>query len=638
MGTIVASKEKYANSSAGESKGRSNSYLFKMELVKNSVNESSRTVNATLNFYLKGISPDKFTDYAYSKAYLKLSSNNGESISGSNMNSKKTVEFSYVLLDSVTKDFTYKEDGTLTLTGEGMWGFGSSDSGNAPYDTYFTGSDVQWSVDQLFSVTFNLSKGTFTSAYGGTQTYTQSVVKGSSLTTPLLSATQSTNANSIQWYDSTNSKTYNAGVSITPTTNLILGSNLNYKLTLNYNIGGESSLSDVALYNNGVMSTTSGYGTLISNWAVYPTTTATITLPKEATTIPSSGIYLYRSPTATKKLKGFGAASSSSSIILPGSSTTLSANSTKYAIWQTNNATYKFTGSPYDKLVSIVWKYSDEDTWTTVERGTATSITINPLLNTSIDYYFTVSNGYETTYDSEENYNTTEVSSSSIISSTVLIAGKPVTLKLQSLCQSSIVNLGEISSQVGTIVDLTEYSKPNIISNAISNNITVNFDLSKGGDTAAKFTSTGTQQKSQTCTQYRKKEFNWSYWQDQANNKYYSMTITVTPEMLANNTLIARYDETTYATYYTSGNIILSTIANDITSSFSLSGWFNEDFTEKIAEPTELYVLPSSSDQYTTYTLYGSFLTSADPGIYIYSEGRWVKIFNVDENNFLKLI
>lgn len=635
MGTIVASKEKYA----GSTSGKSNSYLFKMELVNNGINESSRTVNATLNFYLKAVT-HKFINYSYSKAYLKLSSNNNETISGTNMNSKKSANDynSFTLLDSVTKDFKYKSDGTLTLTGEGMWGYGPSDSGDAPYDTYFTGSDVQWSADQLFSVTFNLSKGTFISTYGGGQTYTQSIIKGNSLTTPLLSVTQSTNANSIQWYDSTNSKTYTAGSSITPTSDLTLGSNLNYKLTLNYNTGGESSLSNVALYNNGVVSTTSGYGTFVSGWATYPTTSASITLPKETTTIPSSGTYLYRSSTATKKLKGFGTTSTSSSISSPGATISLSANSTRYAIWQANNATYKFTGEPYDKLTSIVWKYSDEDAWVTVNRGTATSITISPLLNTSIDYYFIVSDGYETTYDSEENYDTLEVTSSSTISSTILIAGKPVTLKLQSLCQSSIVNLGEISSQVGTIVDLTEYSKPNVISSAISNDITVNFDLSKGGDSAAKFTSTGTQQRSQTYTQYQKKEFSWSYWQDQADNKYYSMTITVTPEMLTNNTLTARYNEIAYVTYYTSGNIILSTIANDITSSFSLSGWFNEDFTEKIAEPTELYTLPNSSEQYTTYTLYGNFLTSAEPGIYVYLNGNWTKIFNVDENNFLKLI
>jgi hypothetical protein len=637
MGTIVASKEKYAN--VRGDKTADNVYLFKMELVNNNINESSKTINATLNFYLKGISSWRFSNYSYSKAYLKLSSNNNESISGTNMNSKKTVGYDdYTLLDSVTKDFTYKSDGTLTLTGEGMWGYGTSDTGVAPVDTYFTGSDVQWAADQLFSVTFNLSKGTFTSTYGSGQTYTKTVIKGNSLTTPLLSATQSTNANSIQWYDSTNSKTYTAGSSITPTSDLTLGSNLNYKLTLNYNTGGESSLSNVALYNNGVVSTTSGYGTLVSEWATYPTTSALITLPKETTTVPASGTYLYRSSTATKKLKGFGTTSTSSSISSPGATINLSANSTRYAIWQANNATYKFIGEPYDKLVSIIWKYSDEDAWVTVNRGTATSITINPLLNTSIDYYFIVSNGYETTYDSEENYDTLEVTSSSIISSTVLIAGKPVTLKLQSLCQSSIVNLGEISSQVGAIVDLTEYSKPNVISSVISNDITINFDLSKGGDSAAKFTSTGTQQRSQSYAQYQKKEFSWSYWQDQANNKYYSMTVTVTPEMLANNTLTARYNEASYVTYYTSGNIILSTIANDITSSFNLSGWFNEDFTKKIAESTELYILPNSSEQYTTYTLYGNFLTSAEPGIYIYSNSNWTKIFNVDENNFLKLI
>lgn len=458
---------------------------------------------------------------------------------------------------------------------------------------------------------------TFIPNNGDVDKTSQFVFAGNSIV--LQNVTKDITYNAVRWSDGT--KTYSVGEEITPTSNMTLGAIWNYRLRINYN-GGPS---DTTLYVDEFKQTTSGYGDIFTGWTSYESDSISIALPLETTTPTTSGNYLYRPSDASLKLSKYSTTTSGSNAINPGESVTINSNTTYYAIWTQNVAKIRFTFNDSSLVNSLFWKYSTSADWTEVtEKDTTTgAITITPNIGQTIEYYFNIAEGYQTTNYSEDTKGSLNIESGLAQTITVEIVGQEA--KLIIMKESEV--LATIYANVGSIVDLSSYTSAKT-EDTIENSITAQFILPTG----AIFNSTNTNIKTQEYDKYWTKSYAWVGWMDAQGNTY-DGNFTVTKDMLSDGIITGRY-ASNYTSSYRTAVIDLEALTDDITYGFTLLGWFNETGTIKLANPDEQYIYTNKSD-FDSIELYGFFDTEADPGIYIFTNGNWKQIFKVDENNFL---
>lgn len=477
--------------------------------------------------------------------------------------------------------------------------------------------------DYYWKITYNPTAGTIT-------TPTQFVEKGQSATLYSLgSGVVNTNAANLKFYKSS-TETLDAGASFTPTEDITLITLWQYRLTYNF---GSTYPTDTKLYSGGAASTTTGYGTVLTNWSTNTSAAVSTKLAIEKTSITGTDTYIYRPNNATQKLAALNTSPAlTDTNIALGKVESIDENKTYYAVWAPNTTQITFESDNFTKVKLLKWKYSTDSDYTTINRGALSKFTINALYDSTINFYFEPEDGYEAQY-TVENIGTKVINTTSPIKITFTVTGKEVDVKIIYDTYTSI-----IPTRVGTILDLSTYSVAKKTQTEVGTT-SVTFDLSKGGDSTATFKSTGTQTKTQTYTQYEDKVYNWESWKDKNNNTYTTTSVEILPNMVADDValLTAVYSDN-YTTRYEVATIDLATYTADISSGFTLEGWYNEAGTEKYGEPNSTYSIPLSAAKINTFTFYGYFNTTADPGIYVLESGTWKKIFSVDASNFLKLI
>lgn len=528
----------------------------------------------------------------------------------------------YVIYENQVVQLNLNDVTTIYLTF--YWNDYSSATHWAASNSNQTVSKTLTMSDYYWKIIYNPTAGIIT-------TPTQFVEKGQSATLYSLgSGVVNTNAANLKFYKSA-TETLEAGTSFTPTEDTTLTTLWQYRLTYNF---GSNYPAGTKFYANGVETTTVGYGTGLTSWSTYISDKVTAKLADGKTSVTGTDSYIYYPANATQKLVALNTspALTDPNITLGTLDRTIDGNKTYYAVWAANTTQVTFESDNFTKVKSLKWKYSTDSSYTTINRGALSKFTINALYNSTINFYFEPEDGYEAQY-TVENTGTKVINTTSPIKIIFTITGKEVDVKVIRDTYTSI-----IPSKVGATLDLSTYATAKKTQTEVGT-ADVTFDLSNSGDSSATFKSTSTQTKTQTYTQYEDKVYNWESWKDKNNNTHATTSIEILPNMVTDDvvTLTAVYSEN-YITRYEVATINLATYTADISSSFTLEGWYDEAGTEKYGEPNSTYSIPLSMTEISTFTFYGYFNTTADPGIYVLESGTWKKIFNVDASNFLKLI